>query len=115
VKTLREVFEDKAPEARRILEMSRAELEALPAGAARVRECYHPPQTWDLRMRCLDALGCGTYGVEGFETTKRNTYGAGSPEWCNYLNTGDTYAPTLVYFCGSYRVASWGDIAERWT
>jgi hypothetical protein len=114
VKTLRAVFGDKAKEARRILEMSRAELETLPAGAARVRECYHPPRTWDVRLHCLDALG-ETYGLEAFETTKRDTWGAGSPMWCNYLNAGDTYAPTVIYFGGRYRVAAWGDIAERWT
>jgi ferredoxin-like protein FixX len=114
IKTLRAVFDDKAPEARRILEMSRAELEALPAGAARVAECYGRPDTVDLRMSCLDALGCGTFGVESFETTKRD-WRTGAPEVCEYLNTGDTYAPTLINFCGRYRVASWGDIAERWT
>jgi hypothetical protein len=113
IKTLRAVFDDKAPEARRILEMSRAELEALPAGAARVRECFGRPDMLDLRMSCLDALGC-TFGVESFETTKRD-WRTGAPEVCEYLNTGDTYAPTLINFCGRYRVASWGDIAERWT
>ena len=104
VRTLRAVFGDKAPEARAILGMTRAQLEALPAGAARVRECYHPPRTYDIRMSCLDALGA-SYGVEAFEL-RNGTY-------CNYLNTGDTYAPTLVRVNGRYRVASWGDIAER--
>ena len=104
IKTLGAVFGDKAREARAILEMSRAQLEALPAGAARVRECFHPPKTYDLRMSCLDALG-GSYGVEAFHTD--------SGAVCHYLNMGDTYAPTLVRFNGRYRVASWGDIAER--
>ena len=104
IKTLGAVFGDKAREARAILGMTRAQLEALPAGAARVRECFHPPKTYDLRMSCLDALGA-SYGVEGFETR----HGA----VCHYLNTGDAYAPTIVRFNGRYRVASWGDIAER--
>jgi hypothetical protein len=30
-----------------------------------------------------------------------------------YLNAGDTYVPTLVRFQGSYRITSWGDIAEK--
>lgn len=105
VKTLREVFGDDAKQARKILEMTRTELEQLPAGAARVRECYNPPSTEDIRLTCLDALG-HTYGVEAFQT---EMFGP----WCEYLNTGDTYAPTLVLFRGSYRVTSWGDIAER--
>jgi len=103
VKTLREVFGENAKLARRILEMSRRELEELPAGAARVRECYNPPATSDLRLTCLDALA-GTHGVESFETRKG---------WCEYLNNGDTYAATLVRYRGRYRVTSWGDIAER--
>ena len=104
VKTLSRVF-DNAKEARRILEMSRAELLELPAGAARDRECYSAPKTWDLRMCCLDALDPGLFGVEGFQ--------ARSGDWCEYLNTGDTYAATLIRFRGRYFVASLGDIAER--
>lgn len=104
VRTLRTVFGENAKQARAILEMSRRELEALPAGAARVAECYNPPATSDIRLTCLNALA-GTHGVEAFET-KRDGY-------CEYLNAGDTYAPTLVLFRGRYRVATWGDIAER--
>lgn len=104
IKTLTLVFGDKARQARAILEMSRAELEKLPAGAARVAECYHPPKTYDLRLTCLDALG-ESYGVESFEL--RN----GS--YCDYLNTGDTYSPTLMRVNGVYRVGCWGDIAEN--
>ena len=103
VRTLRAVFGDQAQQARAILEMSRRELEALPAGAARLAECFNPLATSDLRMECLDALA-GTCGVEAFETRHG---------WCEYLNAGDTYAPTLLRFRGRYRVATWGDIAER--
>jgi hypothetical protein len=104
IKTLSAVFGDKASEARKILEMTRSELEALPAGAARVRECYHPPKTYDLRLTCLDALG-ESYGVEAFHTSRG--------ELVYYLNAGDTYAPTVIRFQGRYRVACWGDIAEK--
>lgn len=104
IKTLTPVFGDKASEARKILGMTRSELEALPAGAARVAECYHPPKTYDLRLTCLDALG-ETYGVEAFHTEHG--------ELVHYLNAGDTYAPTVIRFRESYRVACWGDIAEK--
>ncbi len=103
VRTLRAVFGDNAKQARAILEMSRRELEELPAGAARVQECYNPPATSDLRLTCLDALA-GTHGVEAFETRHG---------WCEYLNAGDTYSVTLVRYRGRYRVTTWGDIAER--
>lgn len=104
IRTLRAVFGDRARDARAVLEMTRAQLEALPAGAARVRECYFPPATSDLRLECLDALA-GTHGVEGFRTRRGETV--------EYLNAGDTYAATLVRWRGRYRVTSWGDIAER--
>ena len=89
---------------KRILTASRATLQALPAGAARARECYYQPRTSDLRLTCLDAA-LGTYGVECFETRKG--------ELVEYLNAGDTYTPTIVRWRGNYSVRCWGDIAER--
>lgn len=104
VRTLRAVFGDNAKQARAILEMSRDQLEALPAGQSRVQECYNPPATYDLRMTCLNALG-ETYGVEAFQVDDGT--------WCDYLNVGDPYRSTLVRFRGRYRVACWGDIVEK--
>ena len=104
VKTLQSVFGDKAKEARFILEMSRDQLEELPAGSARVRECYNRPPTWEVRMSCLDALG-ETYGIEGFQLQDGS--------WVYYLNSGDTYNPTLIYWRGRYQVRDWGSIVER--
>lgn len=112
VKTLRAVFGDNAKRAREILEMSRSELLELPAAAARERECYHPPKTWDLRMHCLDALA-GTHGVESFQLTDGGPYGNGA-EYCEYLNAGDTYTVTLLRVRGRYRVGCWGDVAEKY-
>jgi hypothetical protein len=108
IRTLRSVFQHRAPEARRILEMTRAELEAHPVGAARVAECYHAPTTRDLRMAALNSLDSGLYGVEGFVIGRRN--GDADTVW--YLNAGDTYTPTLVFWAGAYRVESWGDRVE---
>jgi hypothetical protein len=108
IRTLRAVFADRAPEARRVLEMTRAELEAHPAGAARAAECYHPPKTFDLRMTVLDSLDSGLHGVEAFDIGHRD----GTQETVWYLNAGDTYAPTLVFWAGRYRVESWGDRVE---
>ena len=107
IKTLTELTRDTdiAKQAKRIFRMSRDELLNLPAGAAREKECYHPPKLWDLRMHCLDAL-LGTFGIEGFTTRKG--------EHVEYLNAGDTYAATIVYFRGNYRVSTWGDYAEKY-
>lgn len=104
VRTLRAVFGDNAKQARAILEMSRDQLEALPAGQSRVQECYNPPATSDLRLTCLDALG-ETYGVEAFQVRDGT--------WCDYLNVGDVYRSTLIRLRGRYRVACLGDIVER--
>jgi hypothetical protein len=106
IKSLRVITPDiaTAKQAKAIFLMSRSQLAETPAGAARIAECYHPPGTADLRMAALDAL-LGTHGVEGFETTRG--------ESVLYLNAGDTYTPTIVRFRGHYRVACWGDIAER--
>lgn len=104
IKSLRAVFGDNAPEARRILEASRSWLEYLPACEARIRECYHPPSTMDLRLTALDDLA-GTHGIEGAQ--------ASDGRWLTWLNAGDTYAATITHWAGRYRVESWGDRVEK--
>ena len=103
VRTLRAVFGDQAKQARAILEMTRGELDKLPTPQPLVMTC-HPPHTSQLRLCLLDELA-NTHGVEAFQV--RNG------DWCEYLNAGDTYALTLLRYRGRYRVACWGDIAER--
>lgn len=105
IKTLRQVFDHRAKEARAILEMSRAQLEELPAAADMLRRSYGSPRTCDIRMVCLDAICEGSHGVEAFQLRDGS--------YCDYLNTGDTYNVTLLRVHGRYRVCCWGDIAER--
>jgi len=108
IKSLSTIFGDNAKQAKALLLMSREQLLRTPIGAARVAEFCHAPEyltTQDIRMECLNALG-DFHGVEGFDTKRGE---------CLYLNAGDTYTPTLVRFNGAYRIASWGDIAERHT
>lgn len=104
VTTLAQVF-DSPKRAREILEMKRAELEATEAGASRVRECYNPPGTEDVRMHVLNACDGGLHGVEAIRLHDGCDY-------ADYLNTGDTYAPTLILYNGRYRVQSVGDFVE---
>ena len=103
IETLK-LITDKAKQAKALLLMSRLELEQTPVGAARVAECYHPPETWDIRLTCLNALLEG-HGVECFQLKNGS--------WVEYINMGDTYNPTIVRVNGHYRVTSWGDIAEK--
>lgn len=104
IKTLSLVFGDKAKEARRILEMTREELRNHPAGAKRINECYHHPKWYDVRLHVLDSLG-ETFGLESAEHR--------SGAYADYLNTGETYAPTIIYWQGRYRVQSLGNLIER--
>jgi hypothetical protein len=103
VKTLAPLF-DNPHEAKRILQMSRAELIAHPVGARRMRECFNPPQTYDLRMTILASLPGSTFGYESAEV---------NDEYLDYLNAGDFYASTLVRWRGHYRVTCPADIIER--
>jgi hypothetical protein len=73
---------------------------------------FHPPACYDLRLHVLDSIA-GTYGVEYIaspEDTFTTSLGI------DYLNTGDSYALTIVRSAetGNYRVASWGDLVEKW-
>lgn len=111
VKTLERLSPGNGRELRRCLE-SYSYCRQHPAGAARIVECYHPPSKWDVRLTVCDAI-MRTHGVEYIshkDDTFRESYGL------SYCNTGDTYAPTLVYdhSRGTYRVTSWGDIVERY-
>jgi hypothetical protein len=103
VKTLAHVF-DNAKEAKRILRMNRKELEETIAGRARVQECYNRPTTEDVRLHVLDAMDIGLHGVESIDM--------GNGQYADYLNTGDSYAATLIFWNGSYRVQSVGDFVE---
>jgi hypothetical protein len=105
VKRLAEVFGSNAKQAKKVFAMSRDDLLETEAGRRREDECFNPPKLWDLRMHVLDNLA-ETSGIEEFITRKG--------EHVEYLNAGDTYAATLVYFRGNYYVGCWGDYAERY-
>jgi hypothetical protein len=111
IKTLDAAFPGKGKELRRALEMTKAQLKEHPAGAKRWAECYTPPSCYDLRLHVLDAIA-ETHGVEYIHSVKDTFTQA---RGFDYLNTGDSYAPTIVRMAesGNYRVTSWGDIVER--
>lgn len=76
-----------------------------PATAAWARSCYNPPDTGELRMAIADELTHG-HGVETLIDARGR--------WvADYVNHGDTYAPTIVRTrANCYRVACWGDLVE---
>lgn len=104
IKTLTQIFDDNAKEARKVLEFTQpSQCEAYPAAQARIRECYHPPKLGDLKRTILNQLG-DFYGQETVQFANGST--------AYYLNAGDTYTPTLIYFEGNYRVQDIGSLIE---
>lgn len=70
-----------------------------------------------LRALILNEL-LGTYGVEylfkGSNGLRTDPEGQHDSPLCTYLNTGDTYAATLLKYHGRWQVGCWGDIAEKY-
>lgn len=103
IKTLAFVFDD-SKQARKILEMTRQQLIKTHAGKERVADCLHQPKTYDIRLHCLADSDPGIYGVEALVTE--------DGEYADYLNTGDSYNDTLIYWRGRYRVQTIADFIE---
>jgi hypothetical protein len=74
----------------------------------RVRECFNPPHTDDLRRTAINFL-IGTHGVEYLGTSRKTD----CPVY--YCNAGDTYACTIIFSGNSLRIGCWGDMVERKT
>jgi hypothetical protein len=97
-------------DARILLACIRGELNPadLPAGAARVRQCYHRPNDADITMSVADAV-LDTFGVEGWVNPSNYTEGV------SYCNTGDSYDATLILGPdGEFYVGGWADAHELW-
>lgn len=106
IKTLETAFPGKGAELRLALE-SIAYCDSLPCVQSHIKSCNHKPDVHQRRLIALDHIA-ETFGVEYQEAGQ----GKKSPEF-EYLNTGDTYTPTIIRVNGSYRVGSWGDLVER--
>jgi len=74
-----------------------------PGTANWVRGCYHEPSFEEIFLAACDEAA-DNYGVE-------SELCAG--KWLSFSNTGDSYAETIVFWRGTFRIASWGDIVER--
>lgn len=112
VRTLKELFKDKAKEARKIID-TRAfnskgtlslRLWKFQSVKNRVNECHRMPGWLDLKMTALNELG-EFAGTEAMERVN-------GEEYAEYLNAGDTYVPTLIFWRGRWRVQCIGDFVE---
>ena len=112
VKTLDRVFPGKGKVLRWLVESSAA-VHAHPAAVALVAQCYHPPGLAYERMTALNAEA-GTYGIEAVWHADAGSSDCTSVPAFEYLNTGDTYALTIIRWRnGRYQVADWGSLVER--
>lgn len=64
---------------------------------------WHRMNTTEKKLTIADSLMKG-YGVESLYPDIPSLY---------YVNMGDTYSITLLYYNGRYQIGSWGDIAEK--
>lgn len=112
VRTLEELFKDNAKEARKIID-TRAfnskgtlslRLWKFQSVKNRVNECHRMPGWLDLKLTALSELG-EFFGVGAMETVKEW-------EYAEYLNAGDSYVATLIFWRGHWRVQSIGDFVE---
>lgn len=81
-----------------------------PKTAAWVGQCCNAPSLHEVKMHILDEM-LGSYGVE-FINLEPDNYRW--PKGIEYLNMGDTYTPTLIYFNNRYSIGCWGDYLEYW-
>lgn len=83
-----------------------------PATTKWANSCYNPLPAKDCKLSALNEL-LGMFGVEAVrdENTWDRYYGDVVAE---YLNTGDSYAATLVldHQRGKWLLTSWGDFVE---
>lgn len=111
VKRLREVFGDNAKLAKVIMQSgfkyfkdsALAPFRSLESVKRLVRESFGRPSWAQMQMEALNELA-GFHGVEAMETTKG--------EYAEHLNSGDSYACTVIYWRGSFYVTSIGDFVE---
>ena len=112
IKTLRVLFGDAAPTARRLID-GRLDPSTFETVQAWERQCYHRPSRHERKMKALDELldtvnfSCG---VESIRNSEGDTV-------CEYLNVGETYTTTLLYVPDArqpYRVGCYGDFVEAY-
>ena len=81
-----------------------------PKTTAWVCSCYNEPSRISRILSALNEL-LNCHGVEALRSRESGMYAA-AVEW---LNTGDTYSPTLLFRhdTGTFKVTTWGDFFEK--
>jgi hypothetical protein len=119
---LKDVDVPKAKLLRRILKADREALLGIHAEIGPLgldaHEARYSCLTSELRAELLDCV-LGTYGAEELFNTSEGLQNhpedpQGKDSVGEYLNAGDTYAPTLINTGKGWRIGCMGDIAERY-
>lgn len=95
---------------KREIKMRELPEDKFPKTVAWVRSCYNQPSCREIRLQALNEAIDG-FGVETIGDV--NNY---PPViHAEYVNTGDTYSPTVVRdnATGRYILTTWGDFMER--
>lgn len=110
VKSLESAFPGYGKELRKCLEsVSHSEIIA----DQYIQTCHHRPDGISIILSACDLIA-ETCGVEYIQCKKDGFY-IGEQYGLSYLNTGETYATTLIYDhrTDNYRVCDWGTIVEN--
>lgn len=108
------LYPTNAPEARSIFDAPKVALQDLLESRGWDSRTVDVMSKPELRMEALALLMDGAHGVERIALRRPR----GKPAVLYYINTGDTYSPTLVRVWRSglkaaiYRVSTWGDEME---
>lgn len=78
-----------------------------------VNQCYNMPRRSEIKLSALDEL-LGTCGVESIESPTIFVDSYYGNKVASYLNTGDSYATTLLlnHVHSRWQLTSWGDFCE---
>jgi len=74
-----------------------------------IADCWNKPRRIELILSALNEL-LECHGVEAFNSRESRMHAC-----AEYLNTGDTYSPTILFFheTQTFRLTTWGDFFER--
>jgi len=105
---VREAWPDRAGQILAIIRGTRAHALTYPSAKRRDDQSYHPHDTYLLKLEAISDV-LGGFGAEGVPE------GRGRSPAFDYVNMGDTYQTTILYFPDRavWRVGCWGDVVER--
>lgn len=72
---------------------------------------YRAPKTYELRLELLNTC-LGYYGAESIKIND-DSLGIHASDYITYLNSGDTYNNTIIYYAGVYYLSTLGDFVEK--